>query len=159
MSIDARVDGPDLGAFARRLKQAGRTDLKRELTRAIRRAVKPVIADLKEQALAIPAVGQRSTGLRARIAAAIRTEIRTGANRSGVRVKVDRSKMGDQASLPAAFDKDRLRHPVFGNREEWVTQLTHSEGWFSRTSTRRAPAIRRAIEQAMADVARQIEGP
>jgi hypothetical protein len=57
--------------------------------------------------------------------------------------------------LPA-MDRGRLRHPVFGNRHVWVTQLVQPKV-FTDPFTEGAPAIRQEIEKGLLEVAARIE--
>lgn len=144
--------------LARRLREAGRNDLRLELTRGTRKLLKPMVEAAKAAALAIPSRGTGSTGLRQLFADAIRSEIRTGRQRGGVWVKVKRGQLGDKAGLPAGFERGQFRHPVMGDMDIWVTQFTFSEGWFSDVAKKFGPMARRTIMQAMKDVADRIRG-
>jgi hypothetical protein len=56
-----------------------------------------------------------------------------------------------QKNLPRLLDSDKgWRHPVFGNREDWVDQK--GQPYFGQTIKRRAPEFRRAIEKAMGEI-------
>jgi hypothetical protein len=48
-----------------------------------------------------------------------------------------------------------VRHPVFGNREVWVTTRV-PPGWFTEAMQNSAPKVRGEILEAMYDVARRI---
>lgn len=144
--------------LAKRLREAGRNDLRLELTRGTRKILKPMVEAAKAAALAIPSRGRGSTGLRQLFADAIRSEIRTGRSRGGVWVKVKRAQLGDKESLPGHFEKGSFRHPLPNASDVWVTQFTHSEGWFSDVAKKFGPMARRMIVQAMKDVADRIGG-
>lgn len=132
---------------ARDLRAAGRKDLMNEMRRDIRTSAKPAVQAAKQAARAIPSKG-RGTGLRTRIAAAIGVQIRTGAKTAGVRIRVASSRMpADQRKLPRALDVSRgWRHPVYGNRNAWVTQDGHP--YFLKTLDRHRRPIVLAVMSA-----------
>lgn len=147
MSVQARDGARQLAAVGRRLKEAGAGGLRRELLATIRRSAKSAIPDVRASAeRTLPSGG----GLAALIAGSkigVRTRL-TG--RVGVQIR------GDSPRSIRAMNRGRLRHPVFGNREVWVTQQV-KPGWFTDPLQKRAPAIQRDIRQAMSDIARRIE--
>lgn len=144
------------GALAKRLRQAGRKDLRLELTRAIRTAAKPVAEAAKRDVLALPTHGATHTGLRKRVARTVKLRVRTGGSAAGVRV-VAGPRGTDVGQLARYMNKGRWRHPVYGNRENWVNQ-TVPPGWFDRPTEHAGPPARREIAEAMARIRRQIEG-
>jgi hypothetical protein len=137
-----------LEAVGRRLKGAAGAPLRRELLRGIRTGVKPTIPAIRESARSeLPARG----GLAALVAGSsfgVRTRL-TGAG-AGVRIQ------GTGRIGLASLNKGRLRHPVFGNRDVWVSQQV-PEGWFDRPIEEDIPHIRAAVDRAMSDVSRKIE--
>jgi hypothetical protein len=145
-----RIEGADqLGDLAKRLKQAGDKELRKELLRGIQKAGKPLKAAAKEAALdGLPSSG----GLNAYVAAgqfAVRT--RSGGRNPGIRL-VGKKKGHDIR----ATDKGRLRHPVWGH-DWWVTQDI-KPGWWTDTMTSDhvlAP-VRRDVLDAMQAVAAKI---
>lgn len=145
-----------LGDLARRLRKAGRADLRKELTKGIRRPAAEVAREAKRNVLALPARG-RSTGLRRRVARTVRTTVRTSGSGVGVRVWSDPKKMpGGQGNLPAHMNTGRWRHPVWGDRESWVTQ-TIEPRWFDRAAEAKAPQARKEILQVLKDIRRRLE--
>lgn len=143
----------ELRRLAKRLADAGRGDLKRELDRAVRKAAVPMVAAVKEAALSLPAETGQSTGLRAAIAAASRFS-NTAA---GVRVITDAKRMPKgQGTLPAHAENGVWRHPVFGSGT-WVTQTSRAN-WFLGACLGEADTVNAEIERAMGKVARQIAG-
>lgn len=55
-----------------------------------------------------------------------------------------------------AIDAGSLRHPVFGNRENWVWQPVRP-GSFTNAFQKRAPKLRREMEQAISAAVAEIE--
>lgn len=146
---DLRIEGADaLAKVARRLRDIGDRELKRELFRGINRAVKPLKDEAAKGALqTLP----RRGGLAAKVAKVrVRVETRTGASTAGVQLR------GTVAGMNLrAIDRGQLRHPVFGNREVWTVQSVPA-GWWSRTlDSRAADVTRLRVAEAMADVARK----
>jgi hypothetical protein len=91
------------------------------------------------------------TGLRERLAAGTRVSVLSG-SRAGVQVVT-------RAKLSQAWEARRgWRHPVYGGRAKWVTQVGHP-GYFSNTIWARRNATRRAVEQAMRDALKSMGGP
>lgn len=165
--------------LAKQLRKAGRTDLRKELRKKIADAGRPVLDDVKTAAREIPvtsrgggtsqrrkynvdrattvrakaSAGRRGAGLRATIASATKLQVTA----KGVRFVVQSSKLPeDQRSLPRHLDSEKgWRHPVFGNKEEWVHQK--GKPYFAVTIKRKAPAFRRAILDAMDAIRKMIE--
>lgn len=97
--------------------------------------------------------GRRSAGLRTSIAAATKLQITA----RGIRFVVASANLPEsQRTLPRHLDSPKgWRHPVFGNREHWVHQ--QGKPYFASTISKRAPAFRQSILDAMEDVKNQIE--
>lgn len=68
----------------------------------------------------------RSTGMRKRIKASLKTRVVAGATRSGISVRADKSVGG---VMVKGWNKKTLRHPVFGNKEAFVTQFGQPYWW------------------------------
>ena len=149
--IDIRIEGAEqLAALAKRLKQVGDKELRRELMRGIQRSTKPLRPAV--QASARSRLPQRG-GLAAEVGAArVRTRTRTAGEHVGVRVEVS-SPRGDIDMR--AIDRGRLRHPVFGHRDRWVTQRIDA-GVISDPLEDQAPQVRREVLAAMESVAEKI---
>lgn len=82
--------------------------------------------------------GARARGLRASAASALKIEYRERPSaRSrwiGVKVRMSSKALpSDQARLPKHMNYGRWRHPVFGNKDAWVTQTVGPVGWFDGT--------------------------
>lgn len=113
----------DLDALARRLKDAGRGDLQKQLRREIRDEGKPVIAHIRRAAMAVDVTSSqggnarpnKSTNLRARTAAATGLSV----TKAGIRIRVKGKRVDAQyPTLPKYLDStlgkySRWRHPVF----------------------------------------------
>lgn len=142
--VDIRVSGADdLAKLAADLKRAGRTDLTKELRKVVKDAARPIAAEVK------------ATTPSRQIAKSVTIEARLGKN-PRVRVKADRKKMPPgKESLPALFERPKFRHPVFGDRETWVTQQGGPA--FGPVARRRKAAVQAQILAAVDKVIRDLE--
>jgi hypothetical protein len=132
--------------LSRALKQAGRTELRKELNKGLRDAAKPLVA--KTRAAALGSLPQRG-GLAARVAGEPqRVQVRTGRD-AGVRIVVAKRNGG-----AAGANRGVVRHPVFG-RDVFVEQQVPS-GWFDDTLNASAPEVRPELKAALERVAQRV---
>lgn len=68
----------------------------------------------------------RSTGMRNAVKASLKTRVVAGATRSGISIRADKSVGG---VMVKAWNKKIIRHPVFGDRETFVTQYGQPYWW------------------------------
>lgn len=68
----------------------------------------------------------RTTGMRKAVKASLKTRVVAGATRSGITVRADKSVGG---VMVKGWNKRTLRHPVFGNKEQFVTQFGQPYWW------------------------------
>jgi hypothetical protein len=144
----------ELESIARHLRQVADGQLARELTQAMRRAVTPVQAEIRD-------------GLAARLpdryAAVLAADLRLGVN-----VRTTGSEPGVSLTAQAAsgkgrklrnLDEGRLTHPVFGDREHWRTQREPSvqPGWFTGPAGDADPRVRHELEQALEGIGRKAD--
>lgn len=179
------VTGDDLRRLSRDFKAAGRGDLARELTKGLRKAADPLKREVQEAVMRVDSKGvrgggsrarleaaagrsrkpeaararlsRRGTGLRRTVAGAVTTRVFASGAKAGVEIRIPQAKMpADQRKLPRYLDSTGgWRHPVFGNRDNWVRQT--GSPYFYVTLSRRAPAVAgpRLVE-AMETVARRL---
>lgn len=155
-----KVTGQDqYKQLARRLKQAGRGDLQRRLTKEIRRAGDPGLRAVQTAWMGVDVTstrgGGKSSGLRARVAAATRISILG----SGIRIRVEPKRVDPRYGRGLSYGLNglgRWRHPVFGNREVWADQT--GQEVFYRTLLRFESRWRAGVEKAMDETAREIMG-
>jgi hypothetical protein len=124
-----------------------RTTLAVQAGRRARKSKKNVRAAIQR------AAGKKGLGLRESIARATKLKVTA----RGVKFYVDSSKMPEsQRNLPRLLDSEKgWRHPLFGNREDWVDQK--GQPYFGATIKKKAPEFRRAIENAMNEVKRDLD--
>lgn len=152
----------ELEAAAFRLRRAGQDDLARELTRAMREAVKPVPDQIR--AGLVPHMPTRY----AEILDAdtdIKTVTRSGGSNTDAVVSVYATGRGGVARRRyKRLDGGILEHPVFGDRTDWKKQGQETgakkpiPGWFTGACQAAGPRVRDGLEQALRDVAAKAEG-
>lgn len=147
------------------LREGGRGDLVGPLRRAVRVQGQPTVAAVRAAWLSVEVTSSRggtarpdrSTGLRARVAAA--TTI--GITQTGVRIVVRDRQVdpvyGRSLAWYLTAHGRPWRHPVFGRRtrgggRDW--QVQRGQPVFFNTITAHAPMFRQGIERAMEEVAR-----
>lgn len=144
------------------LIEKGGADLIRPLRAAVRREGRPAVAAARAAWLSVEvqsskggtARPDRSTGLRARVAAATDTQV----TQQGVRILVRGKRVDPVYGQALAWylngSGKPWRHPIFGRRarsQDWAVQ--RGQMVFHRTVDAHAPAFRAAIERAMEEVA------
>lgn len=137
-----------LHAIATQLKVQGERGLKLEMTRTMRASAQPLVSAVRESAREkLP----KSGGLAEQQASQkIRVSVLTGARTAGVRIRT-RTRGSMQT------DRGYVRHPTFGDRDEWVRQDTPgATGWWTNTLIRKSPEVTAAIVKEMNRVARRI---
>lgn len=147
--VELQVEGAEqFLALSKALKHAGRGELRKELNRQLRVTAKPLIKETR--AVARATLPQRG-GLAAQVAREPqRVQVRTGRKTAGVRIVVGRKRGGARMS-----NRGRLRHPVFGNRERWVTQPVPA-GWFDETLKGKERAVRKDVVAVLSTIAEQV---
>jgi hypothetical protein len=120
------VDSGDLKHISKALRNhADGKRLRKELVAEMKEAANPLVPQIKAAWLAVPSSSQKPK-LRQALAKATRVQVRLTGKEAGVRVRTDGRKMpSGSRALPGYAEGIRRRpwrHPVFGNREVWVTQ-------------------------------------
>jgi hypothetical protein len=138
----------DLGVLAKRLKEVGDKELKKELLRGIRAGTKGTHAKIRASArMNLPKRG----GLAEIIAKSkISTKTRMSGRWTGINIKA--TSKHDVASM----NRGSLRHPIFGRSGKWDEQPV-PVGWFTHPIEADADTIRAEIQKVMADVAAKLE--
>ena len=154
-------DTGDLKAVTRQLRaQADGKELLAELRTGLRGVVNPIRDEVKAAYRAMPAGrGRRpKTSLGSQLARVTRTEVRTSGKLAGVRLRVDGRKMPSGAkSLPAYVEgyKRPWRHPVYGNRNVWVSQPARPR--FDRIVEPHEDDATRAVDEVLDGIRRKLE--
>lgn len=149
-----------LAALTRALRaEEDGKQLRKDLAKNMRDALKPGAVEAKSRIMAMPSTSARPTtpSLRTSIAKKIRPEVKLGGRWSGARVKAFKTK--NIRGFPNAPKRTNRaggwRHPVWGNRENWVVQRGKVD-WFDDAFKGREGIYKQAVEQAMEDMARRI---
>lgn len=111
----------------------------------------PIIANVRREAMALPARGPKHTGLRGRLAAGVLAQ----ANGQHVRV-VATAINPDESALPRGMDNGMKgwRHPVYGNRDVWVQQRGGS--WFREPIASEGGTVERKLTNVLEQMADNI---
>ncbi|GAB3117822.1 hypothetical protein GCM10027160_28940 [Streptomyces calidiresistens] len=141
--------GREITRVAERLRETDRK-LPTRLRAELRKAARPAAAAAKAAVRRMPVKGRGSTGLRRRVARGVRIQAST---KIGMRI-VTAMPTGEEL-LPRGLDSQGRdggwRHPLFGNKEEWVHQKGGS--WFMRPISDQMPTVRRNISKVIEDSA------
>lgn len=139
----------DLRDLACDLRAAGDDALVKELMKALKAAVKPIVPESRRNALAfLPSRG----GL-ARLVARHpqRVTARAGKTSATVGVVVPGKKKGTGAT---GANEGTVRHPVFGNRKVFINQPVRP-GWFDDAAAKQSAQAEDEVVKAMDAVARR----
>jgi hypothetical protein len=122
----------------------------RKLTNALEDAAGPIIAKVRQEALALPAHGSKHTGMRSRLAAGVRVQP------SARSVRIVATAEPGETGLPRGFDNGPrgFRHPVYGNRDVWVQQRGGS--WFREPIAEEGDAVERRLTDVLEQMADNI---
>ena len=136
-------------ALAKRLKAFEDKQLEKDLRKAISRALKPATKAVRAS---VPQY--MPSGYAPVLAKALR--LRTSNLTSGLRIT------GQAAGNPRPrkvtdLNRGRLRHPVFGNRDIWVTQTVRPR-FFDEPLQTRAPRVRAELDTVLDEVAAKLGG-
>lgn len=148
VSIDVKTSA-DFQGLPRRLREAAEAGLRREVSKALTRAVRGVERDVRRSAVRIL---PREGGLGTEVSQARITQSQRFAGQA-VLVEITASHEYDLAGI----DRGRLRHPLYGNRRHWFTQRVKPR-WWSDPTSKSGPKIRAALDDAMTAIARRIDG-
>jgi hypothetical protein len=150
-------DSGDLRRISRELRRMDNPEIKKRFRKELRAAARPLIPKVRAAIREIPSSREYSpTGLRGAMSKATKLEVKTAGRQAGVAIRVDGRKMpSHMRSLPSmAEGKKRWRHPVFGNRNVWVTQTPHP--YFYSALRTAGPASRRAVSRVLDGISRDI---
>ncbi|WP_262059664.1 hypothetical protein [Streptomyces sp. STR69] len=156
MSIQLR-HGDDLRRISRELRRMDSPEIKKRFRKELRSAARPLVPKVRTAIRAIPSGRSYSAdGLRGQLSKATRLEIKTAGKEAGVALRVDGRKMpAHMKSLPAMVEgTKRWRHPVYGNRENWVNQ--GREPYFYKTVRVAGPLSRQAVSRVLTGITRDI---
>jgi hypothetical protein len=157
------VDVGDLKAASKALRRhADGKRLRKELIAELKAAAAPSVPRVKAAWLAVPSQGWLSTpDLRRQLAAATWIQARLTGKQAGVSVRTDGRKMPTGLKAVPGYAEDvrrrPWRHPVYGNRQVWVTQRPFPGRPFFTAAAVEEARGRRACNDAVDRVFEQIE--
>lgn len=150
--------GKDLKRIATELRKMDNKQLKKQFSKELRAAAKPMVPAVRQSIRNIPSSrGYSADGLRGRMSKAVKLEVKLTGKQAGVRIRVDGRKMPThEKALQAYMEglKKPWRHPVFGNREVWVKQDPNP--YFYKVVRPMGLRTRANVNRAMTRVAKQI---
>ena len=148
---DIEIRGADqFQALGKRIRQhADKKALQKELYAGLNRETKEVREAMKKS---IPEALPSGFGEKVARESGIQTRSRGGGSGVGVRIIT-----GKRHALRTMNDGGYFRHPVYGNRNNWVTQRISGK-FLDAAFEKGAPGVRKALLKVMADVARKVEG-
>jgi hypothetical protein len=138
------IAGPEFKRVEAALAKAD-AEFPKRFERRIKQLAEPLAAAAASRVLSLPTPSNAGhTGLRSRVAAGVGVRAN---QRAGVRITTSMADPSERA-IPRGLDNGPRgwRHPVFGNRANWVTQPGYS--WFLETMQ----DSRRAFERGLTDV-------
>lgn len=149
--------GQDLRRISRELRRMDNPEIKKRFRKELRAAARPLVPKVRQAIREIPSNrGYSPDGLRGALSKATKLEVKTAGRSAGVAIRVDGRKMpSHMKSLPAMVEgKKRWRHPVYGNRENWVNQPSHP--YFYDALRAAGPASRRAVSRVLDGITRDL---
>ena len=167
---DFKVDSKELVAFYKALAQFD-PELKKALRKRLIDLAKPVVAEVKAAELGLPSNrevgGTRKKkggylGFRASLAAATKADFNGTGRGAALHVRVSTSRFlavsGRPRTLPFYMEgrrKRQWRHPVYGNKDNWVGQKP--KPFLGEIVSRNKPAFALAVNNAVEDVVKEIQ--
>jgi hypothetical protein len=150
--VEVRLDPKDLGRLLREAKEFAP-----ELAKATRKRLRDVagegVTDVRRRLMG--RTFHHDTGLASGLAAGTKVSIRTGANTAGVSIVTTGTKLpAGKQPMVRAYNKRTFRHPVFGNRNVWVTQ--RGRPYFGAVLDERKSSMLQAMEAALREAAETI---
>lgn len=148
--VDIRIEGAEqFKDLSRRLKEAGRGDLRKELYKALNRAVKPARQRVKRD---MPSYLPDTYAHELQRDLAITTKKRASRDPGISLIAKGRSKQRRLRDL----DRDgRLKHMLFGNRKHWFSQQVKPQ-FFTEPIQAEADGIANELVTAMRNIADKI---
>lgn len=179
-SMEMRLNSPDLARFYKQLKDVDKT-IARELRAELKRTTKPIVDDVKREALSLPGrsysaddlryaqeMGGAGLGLRQGLAAATQAQTRALPNGIFIRIRVSGTRFaqatGKYRKLPRyveGYSRRKWRHPVFADKGarngtwtgKWVEQSPSP--FLFKTVMKYKDDAKRAVLKAFDDAIRK----
>jgi hypothetical protein len=125
------IFGPEFPRVVAALREIDK-GLPTKLRKDISDAVKPSVRKAQANMRAMPVKGRGHSGLRAQVARGIKVRVSLGSATKDAKVRIITTMQdASEAAIPRGFNSPKgWRHPVFGDREDWVVQHGMRPGWF-----------------------------
>ena len=133
-------------------------ELRKELTRNMREALKPGAAQAKSAIMSMASTTPHDgPALKTAIARKIRPEVRITGRFPGAKIKAFKTKnLRGFPNAPKRTNRSSgWRHPVYGNREVWVQQAGKPK-WFDRAFEGQDAHYKRQVQFALAAMVNRI---
>jgi hypothetical protein len=149
------VGGAQLERIVKALREVDPM-LRRELVHDLRALGNRYVPKVRDAIDQIPSKHAHSS-LRAAMKAATRVQIRTSGSQTGMVIRVDGRKMpAGMRSLPKYMEGIKpWRHPVFGDREDWVEESSHP--YFFKTVGPAGEEFRRDVNAIAQKIAHKLQ--
>lgn len=183
-SMSVTIDATHLDRKMTELKNKLPDELRKQLRKELAAAVKPLVKAQRDAVKGLATTGSsgggrtqrynaerakggpltlrahnaatRRSGLRESVARTVRVVNRTRGSSNQLTVKAEGSRMPQgMRGLPVAMNTGKWRHPVFGNRKNWVNQSVEP-GWFDKPIPEHRSRIFRQVEAAIDKALRSI---
>lgn len=162
MSVRVDSHGADsLAALGKAMRaEADGKQLRKDLAKELKTIIAPIVGDAKGAATGMQTGGLEHDGepLRSAIARRIVGEVRFSGRATGIRIRAKRKGMprGFEHAPKRTNARGGWRHPVWGNKEVWVTQVGTPD-WFDDVMKDQRPEARAKCLAAMEETARRIK--
>lgn len=150
--------GRDLARITRELRQMDDKELLARFRKELRAASRPLVPAVRASIRAIPSSRPYTpAGLRGRLSRATTLEVKTSGKQAAVAIRVDGRKLPARSKAVAAYmegTRPRWRHPVYGNRDNWVQQPP--QPYFYKVMTTAGARARLAVGRVMDQITTDI---
>lgn len=133
-------------------------ELLKRFRKELRSAAKPLVPAVRASIRQIPSSRPYTAkGLRGQMSRATSLQVKTTGKQAAVVIRVDGRKMPPRAKAVQSYMegvKPRWRHPVYGNRDNWVQQPAHP--YFFKVMAAGGPRARLAVNRVLDQVSKDI---
>jgi hypothetical protein len=169
MADDFTIDSAEFKAFYKAMTKVD-PEVKKAIRKRLMDAAKPIVAEVKQVELNIPATHEagatrkkkgENLGLRAALASATKADFNGTSKGAAVHIRVSTTKFMSASGRPRTIPyyiegrrKRSWRHPVFGNRDVWVTQSAHP--FLAPTVSAHKEKFAKEVTDAVMDALQQV---
>jgi hypothetical protein len=160
MPFNLIIKPEQLVALGRALKaEEDGKQLKKDLLRNLRKALKPVQDEVKREINSMSSHGgSHGMALRRTVARKVVVQTRMSGRSAGVKLIAKKTPgIRDFRNAPKRLNsKKGWRHPVFGDREDWRQQMGKPD-WFDGPVRARRSEFRKAVKEVLDEMADRIK--